>query len=332
MMQKALVGKVALVTGASRGIGRGIALALASAGAKVYVTGRKSGHSLSNNDNNLPTLEQTVQEISQRSGINVPPLYCDGDSNAGAKVVETIAKTDGRLDILVNNAFAGISAIQRASGKKFFECGEWLWDEIIDVNLRGAYVHSQQAAKLMHQRRSGLIVNISSAGSLQYFFNIPYGVGTTAKDRLTADMAHELRHSNVACVTLWPNTTRTELNLRMIQDDSKREDVEKLTGMKFDTFKRLVENGESPEYVGRAVVALASDPKIMKKTGKIVMTADLGDEYGFTDLNGQKARNMRSVRSTLEFFGWPNMAKLFPSWLRIPCTLMHMSTNKFYKL
>ncbi|TMS33734.1 hypothetical protein L596_001438 [Steinernema carpocapsae] len=321
-----LEGQVALVTGASRGIGRGIALQLGEAGATVYITGRKPTESLSSTNNDVPSLEKTAKDIRDRGGEAIH-VYCDHSNDQEVKeLFERISNENGQtLDILVNNAFSGITSIERAAGKKFFECDPLMWDDINNVGLRNAYICATYAAKMMVPRRSGLIVNISSAGGLQYFFNVAYGVGKCAMDRMAADMAIDLKNLGVTCVSLWPGMAKTELGIQMV----KAGVLPKATGMKQSLLEKSIMKGETPEFAGRAVVALASDRYVNKKSGRILITADLANEYGFKDIDGSKPMNMRNVNGALEFFGWPTLAGYVPDFVKVPLWALHFGSYKF---
>ncbi|MFH4975618.1 hypothetical protein AB6A40_002327 [Gnathostoma spinigerum] len=325
-MSRPLNGKVALVTGASRGLGRGIALQLGEAGATVYVTGREPSKSLSAEDKDLPSLLDTVKEIENRGGHAVP-LYCDHSNEEETKKAfdEISRQSNNTLDILVNSAYSGAPGIKRNAGKKFFESDPLFWDEINNVGLRNVYICSCYAARLMVPKRSGLIVHISSAGAIQYCFNVPYGVGKAAIDRMAADMALELKTYGITVVSLWPGTVRTEISLKLADSG----ELGQVTGLSEDFVKRAVENGETPEFAGKATVALAADQNVFKKTGHTLLTADLSSEYGFTDVDGQTPSNMRSVSAALDFFGWPGLASVIPSWFKVPCWALHMSSYKF---
>ena len=208
-----LEGKVALVTGASRGIGRGIALQLGEAGATVYVTGRAPAASYSQTDpKELPSLEQTAKEIFERGGKS-HPVYCDhANSDDVRRLFKRIEQEQGGiLNILVNNAYSAVPQLIANAGKKFWECEPEYWDEVNEVGLRNTYFCATLAARLMVPQRDGLIVNISSAGGLQYLFSVPYGVGKTATDRMAADMGFELKAHNVTCISLWPGFVHTEV-------------------------------------------------------------------------------------------------------------------------
>jgi dehydrogenase/reductase SDR family protein 1 len=127
----------------------------------------------------------------------------------------------------------------------------------------------------MAERGSGLIVCTSSGGAVRYTFNVPFGVQKAGVDKLAKDMAHDLKPFNVACVVIWPGFIKSEKFLA--QPDR----------MPAPLAKRIMEEGESAEFAGRAVVALAKDPAIMEKTGKLHLVAELAEEYGFTDIDGR---------------------------------------------
>uniref|UniRef100_A0A914EIJ3 Uncharacterized protein n=1 Tax=Acrobeloides nanus TaxID=290746 RepID=A0A914EIJ3_9BILA len=276
-----LRGKVAVVTGASRGIGRGIALQLGEAGAKVYITGRDPKNKKV--DPSLPTLESTAQEITKRGGQGIP-VYVDHANDTQVKqLFEQIANENkDQLDILVNNAFAAADSPTLFEGKTFWENEPELWDTLTNVGLRSNYVASVYAARLfVKNNRGGLIVNVSSAGGKAYFFNVAYGVGKAGVDRLTADTAHELKLYKVAVVSLWPAQVKTEL----VQNKVEKEE---LPPHLLEYFKKGLPTSESIEYSGKAVVALATDPDVLNKTGKIFTTAGLGKEYGFKDIDGRE--------------------------------------------
>uniref|UniRef100_A0A914E7C7 Uncharacterized protein n=1 Tax=Acrobeloides nanus TaxID=290746 RepID=A0A914E7C7_9BILA len=276
-----LKGKVAVVTGASRGIGRGIALQLGQAGAKVYVTGREPKNMTIINDPKFPTLVQTAQEITKRGGQGIH-VYTDhaNDDQVKALFDRIDAENKGKLDILVNNAFAAIESDELYQFKKFWEYEPGFYDLLNNVGLRGHYVASVFAARLFVKHgQGGLIVNVSSAGAKKYFLNAPYGIGKAGLDRMTADTAIDLQPHNVAVVSIWPGPVRTEMVMKKADDDT----------LEFAaTFKNFLVAAETPEYPGKAVVALAKDPKILDKTGKAFPTSFLGKEYGFKDIDDRE--------------------------------------------
>jgi NAD(P)-dependent dehydrogenase (short-subunit alcohol dehydrogenase family) len=248
-----LDGQVALVTGASRGVGRGVALGLALAGAHVYATGR------------------SVTEADAVDGVTT--IRCDHrDDDAVADVFGRIADETGQLDICVNVAWGGYERMVEGDrftwADPFWLQPMWRWDAMMTAGVRAAFVTSQHAAQMMIAAGHGLIVHISSFAGRSYSGNTIYGVAKSATDRLAADMGHKLGPHGVTAVSLYPGLVRTEGVLA--------------AGV-FD-----LSNSESPEFVGRAVAALGSDPNIARWNGQIVVAALLGREYGFTDVDGSQ--------------------------------------------
>jgi dehydrogenase/reductase SDR family protein 1 len=253
-----LSGKVAVVTGASRGVGKGVALGLAEAGAIVYATGR------------------TVSDETPSGGARINPVRCDHtDDSQVASVFHRIIGEHGRLDILVNNVWGGYENMVEDGvftwPLPFWRQPLWRWDAMFAAGVRAHYVASTHAARTMVAQRSGLIVNVSFWAAQKHVGNVPYGVSKAATDKMTADMAHELREHNVAVVSLYPGLVRTEKVLEAA------------------AFLDL-SNSESPQFIGRAVAALASDPNVMRKSGEVLVAAALAREYGFTDVDGSQPR------------------------------------------
>ncbi len=186
----------------------------------------------------------------------------------------------GNLDILVNNVWAGYENIYQVNKPEeyIFEDNFWeqpisLWDDMFDVGLRSHYVASKFAVPLMLEQNSGLIVNISFFAGRRYMSNVAYGVCKAAVDRLTKDMAHELKDDGIASVSLYPGMVRTEGVMR-------NKDILDLS------------NSESPMFIGRAVAALAQDKKIIKETGNILIAAEVAKEYNFTDIDGKQPESL----------------------------------------
>jgi NAD(P)-dependent dehydrogenase (short-subunit alcohol dehydrogenase family) len=264
-----LDGRVAVVTGASRGIGKGCALELGAAGATVYVTAR----SVSEDDHPLPgTIGATAEEVTAAGGTGVAVALDHRDDDAVEALFRRVLDEHGRLDVLVNNAF--IVTNELTSGKPFWEVPVSNWDDMIDIGTRSAYVASVFAARPMVDAGAGLIVNVSSSGAEEYAWQVAYGVGKCALDRITADTAHELAPHGVSVVSVWPGFVRTE-----------RIDLGVAAGLLPESLD--LSTSESPRFVGRAVVALATDPAVARWTGRAVPARDLADEYGFTDVDGR---------------------------------------------
>ncbi|MBW2289834.1 MAG: SDR family NAD(P)-dependent oxidoreductase [Deltaproteobacteria bacterium] len=263
-----LDGQIAVVTGSSRGIGKGIALELGAAGATVYVTGR----TLDDSGAEVPgTIGATAEEVSKLGGKGIP-VQCDHSSDEEiVALFERVKEEQGRIDILINNVFT--LPDEPVFEGKFWEHSAQLWDKLNHVGLRGHYIASHSVAPMMVEQKSGLIVNISSFAGAAYVFSVPYGIGKAAVDRMAKDMAVEFQPFGVTCVSLWPGVVRTEYILKTHAEG---------------TVPFPIENAESPRFSGRAVVAFATDPKRIERTGQVLICYELGREYGFTDIDGRQ--------------------------------------------
>ena len=267
----ALDGKVAMVTGGSRGIGKGAAIALGEQGATVYVTGR------SVTAGPLPgTVAETAELVTAAGGTGIA-VACDHHDDAQVEAVfDRVGDEQGRLDVLVNNVYNSPGLAQWL-GTTFWELPIEAWDEVLGIGTRSHYVASVFAARMMVPATSGVIVNVSSSGAVAYAHNVPYGVGKAALDRMTADFALELGPHGVAAVSLWPGLVRTELVLFGAKDGKLS-----LPGEgEFD-----VSLAQSPIFVGRAAAALAAAPDILERSGRAFPVADLARELGFTEDDG----------------------------------------------
>jgi NAD(P)-dependent dehydrogenase (short-subunit alcohol dehydrogenase family) len=265
-----LRGKVALVTGASRGVGKGIALGLGEAGATVYVTGRTTVPG----SGRLPGSNQETAEQVTRLGGKGIAIACDHRHDEQVEAVFRQIQVDqGRIDILVNNVWGGYEDMvengEYTWERPFWQQPLWRWDAMFQAGVRAHFTASRLAAPIMVAQHSGLIVNISYWAGKKYIGNALYGVAKTATDRLAADMAYELREHNVTAVSLYPGLVRTEGVMAAAQF--------------FD-----LSNSESPQFIGRAVAALAADREVMKKSGQVLVAASLALEYGFTDIDGKQ--------------------------------------------
>jgi dehydrogenase/reductase SDR family protein 1 len=278
-----LSGQVAVVTGASRGIGKGIALELGAAGAKVYLTGRTVQEGIAGSPG---TIGATAKEVTELGGEGVA-IQCDhSDDDAIIALWKHIKQEESRLDILVNNVFTGPEqqdVINESKG--FWELPIGIWDEFIHVGCRSHYVSSHEAVPMMIAHGSGLIVNISSYAGLGYVFNLAYGVGKAAVDRMAKDMAHELREHNVTCVSMWPGWVKTEHILRRRAEG---------------TIPYSLEKGETPRFTGRGVVALATDPNRMERSGQVLIVNEIAHEYGFTDIDGSQPGHLGQQMGLVE--------------------------------
>jgi dehydrogenase/reductase SDR family member 1 len=242
-----------MVTGASRGVGRGVATALAEAGFQVFATGRSIASA------NLPA--------------EVHRIACDHLDDAQTKAAfEHLS--DG-LDVLVNSAWGGYERIiedgQYTWPLPFWDQPMHRWSSMLDAGVRAAFVASSLAAKLMIPRRQGLIVNISYWAARKHMGNLIYGVSKAATDKMTFDMAHELRPHGVAAISLYPGLVRTEAVLR---------------GAEAGWFD--LSNSESPEFIGNVIAALWRDPALLHRSGQVLVAAEVAAGLGVGDLDGKQ--------------------------------------------
>src|SRR5579862_8085939 len=268
---------VAVVTGASRGIGKGIALELGAIGATVYASGRTATAG-----GVLPgTVGETAQLVDELGGHGIAAV-CDHHDDAQVEALfARVLDEQGRIDVLVNNVFSAPDLSQWL-GKPFWELPIEAWDEVIDIGVRSHYVAARWAAPAMIAQGGGLIVNVSSSGAIHYAHVVSYGVGKAALDRMTADMAHELAPHGVAVVSVWPGLVRTELVLMGAVAGPDGASTIELPGEGVFDLSRA----ESPRFTGRAVAALATDPDRLARTGQALAVNQLAADYGFTDVDG----------------------------------------------
>ena len=251
-----LSGTAVLVTGASRGIGRGVAHALADAGAMVYATGRTIAKAL------LPDAVIRIQ--------------CDHtDDEQVTRLFDRLSRDSERLDVLVNGVWGGYEQMME-NGQftwplPFWEQPLWRWNAMMDAGVRAAYVASQHAARLMVPAGRGLIVHLSHWAAQKHQSNVAYGVSKAATDKMAAHMAHDLRPHGVTSVSLYPGLVRTE------------------SVMQFAAYLDL-SNSESPEFTGRVIAALAADPDVSRLSGHWLVVAALAAEYGIADIDGTHPR------------------------------------------
>lgn len=260
----ALQGQVALVTGASRGCGRGVALALGEQGATVYITGRSVRGQPTTLDR-PGTIDDTADEVTGRGGTGIP-VRCDHTDDAQVDAVfGRVLGEQGRLDLLVNNAWSGYE-MSPDPALAFWEIQWRHWDLMFTGGLRATAYASRLAAPIMTGAGRGLIVNIT------WVLDRPHGhafyeVVKNGTNKLTEQMADDLRPHGVACVAVSPGFMRLErMNLP----------------------PETAAVTESAEFAGRAVVALATDTGVLAKSGGVYTTPGLAREYGFTDVDGSQ--------------------------------------------
>src|SRR5687767_12158772 len=268
---------IALVTGASRGAGRAIALELGATGATVYVTGR-STHGKPTTDNVPGTIDDTAREVTERGGRGVA-VRCDHTSDTDVESLFARIRDDhGRLDLLVNNVWGGYEHrdCRPLTIAPFWEQSLQQWDRMFTAGVRAHLTASRLAAPLMVPQRRGLIVSTTAnLRALPYMKNLFYDLAKNAIAHLAWAMSQELRDHNVAAIAVAPGFMRTERIVEAFRRAGALEALDGPGGPK-----------ETPAYLGRAIVALASDPRVMAKTGLLVDVGALAREYGFTDVDG----------------------------------------------
>lgn len=266
--------RIAVVTGASRGAGKGIALALAQPGTTVYVTGR----TVEPGQTPRPgTIVETAEEITRRGGTGVAVAVDHSDDAQVAALFDRIRADHGRLDILVNNAIS-LPAELTVKGP-FWEKSLSLLD-LHDVGMRSAYTTTYYAAPLLAETGGGLVVNTSSFGGTCYMHGPAYGSGKAAVDKMAHDMAVDFKPFDVAAVSLWMGLLKTELNLAAFAANPAM-------------YEGLAATAESVEFPGRVIDALSRDPQRMAKSGRVLVGAELAEEYGITDVDGKQPPSHR---------------------------------------
>ncbi len=276
--------RVVVVTGASRGAGKGIAVALGATGATVYVTGRTRREG----DAPLPgTVQATAEAVTAAGGRGIA-VYCDhADDAQVAQLFEQVRREQGRLDILVNNATVLHDALTTTGP---FWSKPLALADLLDVGLRSHYSASWFAAPLLLANGEGLVVNTSSFGGRIYMHGPAYGAGKAGIDKMAHDMAVDFRPHRVAVVALWMGLLATERSRRVFAAEP-----EKYAGM--------AATAESPEFSGRVIDALARDPQLMDKSGQVWIGAELALAYGVTDIDGRQPLSPRAFFGDTTRFG-----------------------------
>jgi NAD(P)-dependent dehydrogenase (short-subunit alcohol dehydrogenase family) len=280
--------RIAIVTGASRGAGRGIAVELGAAGATVYVTGRSTRSASPAvyagflDRAGLPrmpgSIDETAGEVTAAGGRGIP-VRCDhGDPAQVRELVARVEREHGRLDLLVNNAWGGHETFTLASlDAPFWEQPLEHWESMFDHGVRNHLVTSHVAAPLFVRQKRGLIVTTTFWDRGRYLKgNLFYDLAKAAMNRLAFGIAEELRPHGVTSLALAPGWMRTELVLAGMKADERN----------WRDHPALART-ESPRYLGRAVAALAADPRVGEKSGTVQLVGELALEYGFTDVDGR---------------------------------------------
>ncbi len=260
-----MLARTAVVTGASRGLGRGVARALGSKGMTVYITGR-----------DLPGLESAAAEVMEAGGVGIA-VQCDHGADRQVKALfERVANEAGRLDLLVNNA-AAVHAQELSTPGPFWEKDLKL-AQMIDVGLRSNYVASYYAASLMIQSGGALIVNISFYGAVSYFHGPAYGAAKAGTDKMVHDMGIDFADTDVSVVSLWPGYILSDM-IKALPEEHKTPQL-----------KAMLPEFETPEFSGLVIAAMLADPDRKMLSGKAHIGAQLGLKYDVRDLDGKQPR------------------------------------------
>jgi NAD(P)-dependent dehydrogenase (short-subunit alcohol dehydrogenase family) len=268
-------GKVVLVTGASRGLGRGVARQFGRLGATVYLTSRASSEAM---------LREAAAEVEAWGGRSIAVSVDQRDAEQVEALVRRIRKESDRLDILINNAVAAHPELARPG--VFWEKPLHLSD-MIEVGLRTNYIMSYFAAPLMIERRQGLITNISFYGAVTYFHGPGYGAAKAGTDKMSFDMALDLHPYDVACISLWPG---------FIYSDAVAGFVKLMPESAIPAgLARHLPYFERPEFTALVLNALHDDPKLMSYSGQTLIGAELGERYGIRDIDGKQPLSYRAT-------------------------------------
>ncbi|CAK8690239.1 unnamed protein product [Clavelina lepadiformis] len=302
-----LSNKVCLVTGASKGVGRGTALQLASYGATCYITGRE-----------LATLEDVQAEAEGRrySG-RIFPVKCDHTNEMNTrKVFEKIAiEQNGQLDLLVNNVFTAVEYAFKNYNMGFWKQDISNWDLVSNVELRNNHICSGLASHLMFARGRGLIVNVNTVGGKMYPLIPSHVVGKAEKDRVADRFTLNFQRHNVAFVSLLPSMVRTDFITKFIEKDD--DDDQALNEIRASC-RQMLDCSESVEFQGKCIAHMLADENISKKAGQILLTTDLAEEYNFEDIDGKSPLSERSLKILTKIYGWSSLSSFIPSWLKLP--------------
>jgi NAD(P)-dependent dehydrogenase (short-subunit alcohol dehydrogenase family) len=284
-VMKSLEGKVAVVAGATRGAGRGIACMLGEAGATVYCTGR-STRGRPNMTGPLAgrpeNIDETAEMVEARGGVGIPVRTDHSDESQVEALFERVEKEQGRLDVLVNDISEGVQHEWKPFWKLSTEKGLLALRQGVDTHI----ITTRHAAPLMVRRKGGLIVEVGDGDALYYRGNLFYDLVKVTTSRLAYAWAEELRPRGVASLAVTPGFMRTEVVLEHFgaTEGNWREVAEKNSKAR----GMGLAGSETPFFVGRAVAALAADPEVLEKSGGLYSSWGLSEEYGFADVDGAR--------------------------------------------
>lgn len=314
---KPLEGRIALVAGATRGAGRGIACALGEAGATVYCTGR-SVHGKPATKGRRETINETAEMVTSHGGKGIA-VRCDHTKEGDVKklAARILREQKGKIDILVNDVWGGDSLTE--FGKTFWQVSLDKGLAMLNQAVHSHIITSRHVAPLMVKQGHGLIVEITDGNFFGYRGNLFYDLVKTSVIRLAMIMAYELRKTDITALAVTPGFLRSEA---MLDNFGVKEENWREAGKNDPNFL----HSETPLFVGRAIAALAADPNLKKKSGQVFSSWDLSDEYGFTDADGSRPHwgrhfaetygaPIRKFDAALYSCFWESpMSLVFPDW------------------
>jgi NAD(P)-dependent dehydrogenase (short-subunit alcohol dehydrogenase family) len=281
---------VAVVTGASRGAGRGIAIALGKYGCTVYVTGRSEKPG----DASLPgTIYETAEAVTAAGGKGIAVRVDHAEDEQICALFERVERDHGRLDILVNNACALHD--QLTAPGHFWQKPLEIVD-MLDVGLRSGYVATYYAAPIMVEQRRGLVVFTSASGAVHYVYGPAYGAHKAGMDKFAADMAVDFKDYNIAALSIWMGALMTDRLKRVIASDPAK-------------YGHLEHMTETPEFTGHIIWALFNDPRLMEMSGQTVIGAEMAIRYGIQDQGGRQPKSYRDTHKVAPRIQYPNIIR-----------------------
>lgn len=281
---------VAIITGASRGAGKGIAIALGSHGCTVYVTGRTQSAGQATLGG---TIHETATAVTAAGGTGIAVAVDHADDTQVRALFDQVQCEQGQLDILVNNACA-LHSNMTAPGNFWQKPLEIV--DMLDVGLRSSYVASWLAAPIMVAQGRGLILFTSASGAVHYVYGPAYGAHKAGMDKFAADMGVDFAETGVAAVSVWMGALRTERLLQLIASDPEK-------------FGYLEGQCETPEFTGHVAWALYNDPELTSLNGRTVIGAEMAIKYGIRDEGGRQPTSYRDTHKLAPFTPYPNIIR-----------------------
>jgi NAD(P)-dependent dehydrogenase (short-subunit alcohol dehydrogenase family) len=276
---KPLEGRVAVVAGATRGAGRGIAMMLGEAGATVYCTGRSVRGKLASGRKRPETINETAALVTAHGGRGIAARVDHTVEQQVARLFARVRREHGRLDVLVNDVWGGDALVEW--GVPFWKLDMKKGRTMLERAIWAHLLTSRHGVPLMVERKTGLVVEITDGDFIGWRHNLFYDLTKVGAIRLAYSMAADLRDTGVTALAVTPGFLRSEAMLDHfgVTEENWREQVKK---------DRHFAESETPWYVGRAVAALAADPNVRTRSGRVFASWTLAREYGFKDRDGRQ--------------------------------------------